>query len=1336
MYAETAQRKNTSGRIVVALLCGLAVCCSVMYLSADADAEYMHEMVANTHSPAGTLSHDAGTSVGNVDVLKAGQVYTDTPNGNMRLMDYFNDVEKEISNEITNRKSDIAAVRAAMARDMAFNAGARAKLQHQMLHKMAENAKIARRNLDRFMRHTQMHMARVAAHQNARNNANNARMKRMHKIAKADAAEAASHLKNAVAGWQKATNAWHAKTNARIDKLNTHVRAHAALIKENAKRASKDLADAMDKWQHKVTSFSKHEAAANSKLGAQFAAQSKATRAWANNKIKAMVAKEGAQFADVKTKMAHNREAVDIALKQAAMRFSAALNAQSALDNKQFTETMSNIAAMKKATDEKVKAMSSGFKVQLLSLKSEVTHQITKANDDIDKTAGVIRSNAARNAKRNAHVQKEMTNMIKLGNDRYAQHLKDDAELQKAIGDAKDKNDAKLDEISARFTAAINKVQKELKAQRKHAHDSLKKQTGKLFAQLYKNEDAQAKKNEKMAADTRRMELDAMDALRKAKKDFIEKIFKLSKVVKKNDVKADAKIKELTGIVTANAAKSKTGREAIAQVEESNKKELKTAIADAIKKGEDRASAVEAKGAKMDKDTKWLVNNNLDTQIAKLRTETNAGVEALALQSAEARAEMRKEMLYAIRSAANVADMELKEAIKDGEKAMQAFDKKVADDQKKSKKGQKALKAELAHYAKDVARQINDAVATDARAQLALKTTQMKAIKKTNTNVAAQAEALAKVSIETKAKIKAMVSGTLTKIAAEEKRAEDAVTKFKSADAARQAKVLKFLRDEISAAEKKADAKFGDQYNKLAEMRKEADEKLASDVITLNDALAKQSALSDSRFEKTVKNVEEAKKQVFKNVKQLRKDLTSSIVAGTSALKLSEESIKDEIAVVSAEASTFKAQQAAVNRHVAAELKRVEKLSNDRFTKSKRARGQLRRIMNDNKMAAAAEVKALYDDTTGKLTKLRSKVAAVKREMAKDLSKATESWYEALGKQGKADAARTKQINGATQAAVVAAENDVKRMKEAFVSKVGMLTNTVAAEAKKMQDGITEITGVVTSHKKAAAADRANIKSVVTALEQDLHKSLRKAISIGTANAKATAQRIAEHEKNAKRYLQVELVERVEAGADAVMSTIESGRQKIADNYLSLKAYAIAMEDKVSDEVEKGKGRALSSIGDLLITVGSLKDVPAGKAEGLGFGGTVMDRVFDGTKVKVSGAVASINALVNEYTKACGQVRMRYPMGLGKYLMDRLEMSMMKKGVLQVDKIEGKHGNFVYINGRAVGLSNKLNDFANLAARMNLYEDALSKLTASLALPPSSKKHHEVFMSAPEWEGN
>merc|ERR1719453_1929432 len=98
-------------------------------------------------------------------------------------MDYFNNVEKEISDEVANRKADIASVRAQMARDFAFNAAARSKLKRDMLHKMAVNARIACRNLDRAMRRTQMRFAHYAHLNNRRNAANQRRDKRTLKYA-------------------------------------------------------------------------------------------------------------------------------------------------------------------------------------------------------------------------------------------------------------------------------------------------------------------------------------------------------------------------------------------------------------------------------------------------------------------------------------------------------------------------------------------------------------------------------------------------------------------------------------------------------------------------------------------------------------------------------------------------------------------------------------------------------------------------------------------------------------------------------------------------------------------------------------------------------------------------------------------------------------------------------------------------------------------------------------------------------------------------------------------------------------------------------------------------
>jgi hypothetical protein len=367
--------------------------------------------------------------------------------------------------------------------------------------------------------------------------------------------------------------------------------------------------------------------------------------------------------------------------------------------------------------------------------------------------------------------------------------------------------------------------------------------------------------------------------------------------------------------------------------------------------------------------------------------------------------------------------------------------------------------------------------------------------------------------------------------------------------------------------------------------------------------------------------------------------------------------------------------------------------------------------MDENKAAAAAEVAALSEHLNVELGKARATNAHNKIEMAKDLSAATELFQEKLGAQQKAQLEATSALNEEVSAAVVASANALAHAKEGFDSKIVMLTNTVTAHSKEAKDEFARMTGVVNDYNAAAESDRALIKEETKAMEADLHKALDRAISIGEAKAKAVAQRVAEHLKDTKRYLQVELNAQVEAAADNVLKIVEGKRQTIADNYLSLKAYAVSAVDDIEDYVVKGKGRGLSSVGDLLVTIGSMEAVHAKAKEGLGLGGTSLPTVFSGEEVKVSGSVAAINGLVDEYTQACVDVRERWPMGLGKYLLDKLEESMVDKGVLQVDKVEGKPGNYVFVNGRSVGLSNKLSDFSTLASSMSVYEQVLAKLT-------------------------
>merc|ERR1711998_333145 len=441
--------------------------------------------------------------------------------------------------------------------------------------------------------------------------------------------------------------------------------------------------------------------------------------------------------------------------------------------------------------------------------------------------------------------------------------------------------------------------------------------------------------------------------------------------------------------------------------------------------------------------------------------------------------------------------------------------------------------------------------------------------------------------------------------------------------------------------------------------------------------------------------------EAAEQVKGARQDFATGLYALTSNVKAMETRLNGEVQVVSGEVISFKAAQLRVNRHTAEELARIEKLMNDRSSESKKARGKLRAILDENKRAAAEEVKALDGLFKTKISKIRAQAAADSLAAKKDLTAATENLYDKMAKiqteQLYENQVAAKKIGAysATQlAAVAAARKD-------FDERLTTLTNVVGANHKTVEKGFEVLTGVVRDYNKAGKADRELIKKQNAAMGADMQKAITRAIQEGEAKAKAVAQRAQEHLSNAKQSMLVEITNTVENMADKAFKTIQGSHQKIADNYLSLEAY-----------VMKGKGKNLSSLGDLLMNIAALSSVKPQKAEGVSASATLPE-VFSGGVVKVDNSVTKINGLVNEFITTANSCRQRWPMGLGKYLLLKLEGSMSAKGVLQVDKVEGHSGNWVFVNGHAVGLSNKLNDFEGLAVRMGHYEATLAKLTAS-----------------------
>merc|ERR1711998_2116 len=634
----------------------------------------------------------------------------------------------------------------------------------------------------------------------------------------------------------------------------------------------------------------------------------------------------------------------------------------------------------------------------------------------------------------------------------------------------------------------------------------------------------------------------------------------------------------------------------------------------------------------------------------------------------EARAQMKEEIQFALTSAAKFAKEDLKKAIAWSEGEFSKLNSNLASEKKLSEGERAKMTEQVAADKANIIAHVNDAVAAQNAALLALKQETNHEIKKTNKALDAQAE----IMIENAESVREEMKANTAAIVAS-----------------------------LEAARKAADEKFSQAYITMATNRKHFGEELASGYDKLNDSIAKLAALEDERFSKTVKDIASARKEASDQVAAARKHMKSAIVATTATAKQTESRIIGSIQEVSAMVVSDKAAQIRINESVDGELKRILEKSNDYETKNVAARGIIRKIMDENKQAAAQEVQELAKEAEADLKKLRSQQAG---------TGATESVYEKLAKDDKAQQAALSGLKGNLAEATATTKKSLEDAKDVFNSRVITLENAITANAKHFEDGLTHLTGVTMDWKEAAESDRANIRMMRDGMVADLNKNIARAIQLGEAKIKAVEEEANLNIATERKSLLTTISASVENMADNVFKVTQENRQKIADNYLSLKAYAATAADKIVDYLEKGKGRNLSSVGDLLQTVAGLSDVKTAPAEGMGFGGDTLPMIFSGKTVKVDGAISKINGLVDEYIATLGQVKERWPLGLGKYLLAKLEIAMSKAGALEVDKIEGKSGNYVFMNAHAVGLSSKLSDFEGLAVRMAGYESTLAKM--------------------------
>merc|ERR1711939_361739 len=603
------------------------------------------------------------------------------------------------------------------------------------------------------------------------------------------------------------------------------------------------------------------------------------------NKIRSISAWSAAQFRGVRAQMAKDRHHADMMLSQASARMTAALNANAALQNKRFAKTVSDINKAKAESDARIAAAKKEFKMNLLNLGATVKHQVGKLNSRVTQLQGVITKNRLEQARVNKNVSAEMKRMIKMGNHREEVLAKRNAALHSIISKNKAEVEKRMQMMAKNFYLQISKIRAQAKKDRNYQERRLSKTTGKLFAVLAKNAQAQAAANKKLTEASRRARLDADQALREAKHGFANRLGALHSTVVKNDKKVSAKIQKLTKVEEAEAIKSAKGRRMLRMQSQANKLELKSAIREAVNKGEQRAKKIEKK---MNKKTRDALSARVSTEIGTLTKSIHSDIEDLQLATKSARAQMRRQILYAVRSAAALAKRNLKKVVTWANKRFMGLNKRLAATNKKNAAARAALASEVAANKKQAARALRDAVGAQARALLALKEETSKKIKKTNTRVDAYGRAVEKHAREVAAQMKSNVDALEKKVNAARSANVRQLKGANKASAARHAAALKFISSSLQRARKDNDKKFGEAYAKMGKNRAAHDRALARAVGGFNDALAKRSALEDARFRKTVKNISWGKELAWKQATAARKKFTMDIYGLTAAVENQE----------------------------------------------------------------------------------------------------------------------------------------------------------------------------------------------------------------------------------------------------------------------------------------------------------------------------------------------------------------------------------------------------------------------------------------------------------------
>merc|ERR1711881_160916 len=897
------------------------MCFAILYVTYDGDMTAEETVLASAKMPP---------SVYSVDVLKAGTVFTATPAGEMRLLDYFKTVEQKMNAEKARRLGDVNKINAMIARNAVINAQQRKRMKMILNKKINMNARRAQHALANAMRRTQAQFQSAAKLANRRHRMMTARFRAIRRTINANKRAAASQLKYAVLAQQRALAGRAASLNARISRTNRRVSANSVQIKANAKYAAKALQRTMKTFNHKIHNVRREAAAGRSKLAAQLAAQDKKTRAWANNKIAAVVASTAAQFQSVRRQMVRDRKRANRLVNQSSQRVSAALSAQAALESRRFSKTLANISAARAESSRKLRAAKASFKTSMMYMKSVVKRQEFKMISRINEVAGSVERNRQTQNRVNRRMHAEMRRIVNIGNRREYKRLQANKRLYSVIKKNSRKTSSYLRRMRASFSARLGKLERYARQSRRMASQQLSRATIGLYRTISRNQVAQNARNAAMQAATARARLDALDAVRRAKASFRSRLGRLNRKCRSIARKQSRQYSKLLGVVSRNAARSAKGRRQLRLRQDYMRNQLSNAINGAVRAGKRRAAGI-------------ILNMKISSEITSLKSWTKRSLTAARIESAKARAALKREMTFAISAARNEAKSNLRRAMGGIHRRMNRAARLAYLRSRAAAKSRENLTKRIIRNRRSATRSLVGAVSALNRARVAFAVQTHKKIAATNQRVSANARRFKNDLNKSNAKMAATFKSLDAKLNANARSAARAIGRVNAASRARAAYNLRYMRRALKNAQRRTNRQFNRTYGMLRAQSARADRNLAASSSRLNRALAKHSALTDARFRRTVKKIAAARRQASRDVAMASRQFRNGIVGVTATVKNVQSRLQGEINVVSGEVFSNTLRQAMINKKVQKSMKRIIHISNRRWSAAKRARGQLRK---------------------------------------------------------------------------------------------------------------------------------------------------------------------------------------------------------------------------------------------------------------------------------------------------------------------------------------------------------------------------------------------------------